>query len=484
MGESYSCPSGGSVAAGRRAVPSWAPASGQCKTVSYAAGTHPAGSGATLAEITTLGQAWNPTPANDGPWAGSDHLFGYTSLLSYGGFAYNRETLQYFAFGAGHSAINVPVPYAFDLTDRRWKWLGTPPPSDGMYGVRSLAQPANKANIDAAYPTQTSQSGAAVQYNSDWGDWNGDWTGWPSGYARPGKIFPEPGHGFLRMCYIPGDAYGLAGGAFLLAGNPTGSTSGSDIKTSHLWEFAPAAWKRTATQRPNGVGAAVGATVYDPRRKKALCANAVSSAFMSQFAVWDAATKAWSLVTSTNSVWISAFGGGLVVHEGLDLLLALSAVDGAGDTASQGVAYKVWAAPLAAVFSGAAFTWQALTLSVTSWPLNPSGGDINTINNRTFAYCPDNGALYALSAYTGSTQIWKLAPPAGARSQAAALAGTWTVAPESFGGEGLASRSPSAVTPWTSQQYGRLQWVPHCKAFLWVSDDTTGPVQMIRPSGV
>lgn len=465
-------------------IPSWAPASGECKTVSYAAGTHPAGLGATLAEITTKTQSWNPTPANDGPWAGTDHLFGFNHILDFGGFGYNTDTFQYFSYGGGHSAINVPVPFCFDLTDRRWKWLGTPPPSDGMYAVRAAAQPANKANLDAVYPTQTTQTGAAVQYNTDWGDWNGDWTGWPSGFGRPGKIFPEPGHGYMRYCYIPGADYGLAGGAFLLAANPTGSTTGSDLKTSHLWEFGPAAWKRTSAMRPNGVGASVGATVYDKTRKKAICCNAVSSAFVTQFAIFSAVSKDWTLTNSTNSVFLSSFGGGIVIHEGYDLLLAFSAVNSGGAYVSQGVGYRLFATPLSNAMSGSPFAWQEITLSVTSWPVNAAGSSAGLIDHRTFAYCPDNGCLYALNGYTGSTQIWKLTPPGGASTQSQALAGTWTVAPQTFTGEGLFSRSINQVTPWNSYQYGKLQWAPHCKSFLWMSDDYTGPVQMIRPPGV
>lgn len=465
VGDSYAVVSGGVIAAGCAYAPSWSPAAGEIKTISYAAGAHPNGShgGAVLEEISPSYQSWNPAAPAAGPYGGTSGNWFFSSILDYCGAAFNESTRQVVCYGAGHSAFNVPAPFAFDLHDLTWKWLDTPLPIDGLDQIRANSKgvPPSQADIELYYP--------ASQYNYSWGDWSGDYSGWPSGFGRPGKIQPNPGHSRAKLIVIPAASAGNGLGSLLWTAQGTGVLGGVNAVSSHLFSFDAPGWSRCSNQISSLLSSGSGlGIVHDPVSNKVFIAGESNAS--SRVGVLDVATKTWSLKNATNTCISNVDGGGAVRHESLGLFLLPYAKDAGGAVAyNNGVTFGMYACPLADMAGSGSFAWTNLTVTGAAWPLNGVGNN----NYIGWKLCPADGCLYTVNGVNGSNKYWKMTPPAGDP-----LTGTWTVTEHTFSTGTLTS--PGV----TSKVYNRLQWDKRSRSFIWIADSINAGVQAFRPEGL
>lgn len=466
--DAYSRSSGGVSAEGRLHAPAWSPVAGEIKTISHAAGAHPNGAhgGAVLSEIDSAWQSWNPNYPAPGPWGYTPPDYYFGSITAYSGLAFNSDTRQLVGYGGGHAAVCVPAPWAFDLNDLTWKWLDVPVPSDSLAAPRhhGHSPPFTQAQIELFYP--------AAQHNYVWGDWNGDWPGWPSGFGRPGKIFPEPGHSRGTLVHIPAASLGNAKGALLKTDAPTGSNGGTNAKSSHLFDFAASAWSRTVNQHSVTTSSGVG-VIHDAH------ANKVLMALGGPVDVLDVPTRTWSIKTASNAFTMAVDNGTHNLHLASRIYLAMIRTDAAGNAANEydsggtGVRHRINAAHVDDILSGR-FSWTTLRVTATTtWPLRTTGSNF-TIG---WAYCPLNECLYCVNGCSGSTSLWKLSPPAGAATKADYLTGVWTITEEKM-------TRGSLNAPGNSMVFNRLNWDAKSKSFIWTSASIGGAVQAIRPLGI
>lgn len=473
MGISYNCPSGRVLAAGKTYTPSWAPSAGEIKTISYAAGTHPLGSlaGAVLSEIDPVHQSWNPAAPGVGPYGGTSGNYFFSSINSYGGACFNTDSRQIVCYGAGHVAFNVPAPFAFDLNDLRWKWLDAPLPIDGLDLLRAagVGIPANQATVQIYYPS--------TQYDYNWGDWNGDWPGWPAGYERPGKIQPNPGHSRARLQHIPASAFGNTKGALFWNASGTGVLTGVNAYSSHLFDYDAASWARANQQIPTSAPGSSGGSIYDAVSKKVILAGNIGGS--NSVWVFDTAAKTWATRTGTNALTTGVDHGGNVNHLASGLCIAPCSRNSGGTASAgaDGITYQFWACSIAAIAGAGSFGWSQLTVALgagATWPLNASGNN----DFIGWSYCPADGCLYTVNGVNGSSNYWRLKPPAGAVSQSDYLSGTWTLDKLTFSSGSLSSPGTKSFV------FNRLSWDSKSRSFIWFPDSINGPVQAFRPAGV
>jgi hypothetical protein len=451
----------------RVTVPPWQPSAGSCASISYAKGAHPTGN-AVLEEISTAHQAWNPDAPAVGPWGGvvPQATYGFYTINAYCGAAWSETLRKVIFFGAGHAAVCVPVPFAFDLATLSWEWLAEPVPSDG-YTLLDGAQ-ADASAVAVEY--------GGTQFDTAWGDWQGSYSGWPSGFEKPGKVFPETGHSYSMLVVVPGASYGNTNGALLWAGNPTGSTTGTDMKCSHFFDLDTGSFTRCANKHANN-GNAAGGTAFDVANNKVYFFGHVSSTVKAAMSVLDVATKTWSTKTASAAIDLPIDTGGMRVHAPSGLLLFFCPERADSVAAYDGIRHRIYAVETSAVISGT-FTWAVLTVSAASWPLHTNG----KISGIGWEYCPVNKSYYAVNGVNGSTTLWKLAPPVGAVTAGDHLSGTWTVSSETFSGS-LISKTQNGANG-DSFVYNRLKWDALSSCLLWFSDYYEAPVQAIRPTGV
>lgn len=446
------------------APPTWAPSAGNSAAIGYARGTHPSSLPATLEEISTQYQTWNPSAPAVGPWGGVA-AYPFTTIMAFGGGCWAPSVRKWIGYGAGHVAVNVPVPFAFDEATLSWQWLDTPPPSDGL----ALSGTALAADIAAAYP--------AGQIDSAWAEWQGGYSGWTAGYERPGKIFPEPGHSRYGLLFIPGAVHGNTNGAVLLVISSTGKNSGGDVQLGHYFDIDSNAWARTTNRRAASGTSAVAAIFFGGSVNRAFALCHSSSTNKSALDVYQPSGKTWSVTNATAAVPLSVEGGGMGAHLTSSLLLFFAPERADGTAAFDGVRHRVYAVDAATAAAGS-HTWTRLTVSAASWPV---GAD-STIGRIGWSYCPDNGCFYAINAIDSSATLWKLSPPSSAVTQADHLSGTWTVTTETLG---TAVRARAANGSGSgSSTYNRLTWDAASKCFLWVEDYNQARVQAIHPAGV
>ena len=446
-------------------APAWAPAAGQIKQISHAAGYFGTNGGATLAEISPQYQAWNPTAPSITLYGNG---YGWGSYYSFCGSVFNTDTRQIVLFGAGHAAINVCAPSCFDLTDLRWKWLDTPLPFDAFAQIANdgiTPWPATQAATEVYYPPE--------QYNYAWGDLNGDWSGWPSGYGRPGKIQPVPIHSRAILAHVPASVCGNAKGALLNASGHGGLIANYSTG-SHLFDYDTASWSRDA----NWLASYGGGRVFDAVTQKAIgFGNATLAS--TTYLVYDFTTRTWSTRTATNSAIAGVDHGGNLIHEASRLHICPQAAlsDGTPPGNGAGVYYKFHATPIDAIVGTGSFSSSLLTVSATTWPLTSLG------NNRYmgWSYCPVDKCLYITNGEHNSNKYWRLAPPVGATTQAEYLYGTWTLTEHTFTSGTI--QSPGTYTL-RSMMFSRMQWDALSKSFVFWPDSNTGPVQAWRPAGI
>lgn len=455
------------------ARPPWTPAPGHIATISYNKGNHPNGvrGGAVMSEIDPRYQTWNPSAPAQGPYGGLERSYYFNSIHAYCGATFNAQTRQIVGYGAGHSAINVPAVWAFDLNDLTWKWLDTPLPTDSLSLPRfkGFNAPISQAGIERFYPPE--------QYDFVWGDWNGDWPGWPAGFGQPGKIFPEPGHSRSAICYIPGSAYGNTAGAMLKLASSSGSNAGTHATGTHLFNFDSRKWVRTAN-RPTAMG---GSTVFDSAIGKTYSVDHGSaSGPVKAIKVFDVASRTWEQNRTTSRgpyMDFSAGGGGINIHMPSRLILISCPQDNAGN-ATKPVKFGIYAAAIDSMLANR-YSWSQLSVSGTSWPVGSDG----FMWTPEWVYCPVNACFYTVNGVNGSRSLWKLSPPVGATTQAEYLASTWTVTAETMEGGSLYSRNQGGAIG-DSYVYKRLSWDAQSRSFLWYSDWYEGPVQALRPIGL
>ena len=451
-----------------RGMPAWAPSAGHVVSISYPAGQHLLGRGATLAEISPAYQEWNPTKPSVALYG--NRWYGWHSYYGYCGCAFNGDTRQIVLYNAGHASINVCAPSCFDLNDLRWKWLDIPLPFDANAAAvnAKVPQPMSVEQYQQFYPPE--------QVDYLWGEVQGDWSGWPSGFGRPGKVQPIPTHTLGTLVHIPGTTYGNVKGAMLYHGRATGLFAGTLSVASHLYDFDTNSWSRTRNKYSTS-GISSRGCVFDSQSGKAVAfGNGVNPS--STYHIFDAATKLWMTRTATVAVATSTDHPGNVLHEASRLHIVPAPRDALGAPSSLAVAYQFWAASFDAIVGRGAFFPVQLSISVKGgWPLNDLG------HNRYigWAYCPEDKCLYAINGTHNSNKYWRLVPPVGAVSQSDYLTGTWTLTEHTFTSGAI--QSPGKYTS-RSMMYNRLSWDQVSRSFIWFPDDVNGPVQAFRPEAL
>lgn len=466
----------GSIKGGRGSpptTPAWVPVAGGVTQLGYASGAHPTGLDATRLDAGPKGKAWNPTPGDDGPWGGRIH--GWANHTSFCGFVFSETTQHLITYGGGHATPCVPAPLAFNLATLAWEWLTIPPPTDALSlgATNSLgAHPASVAALTEVYP--------ALQYDPEWGEWKGDWSGWGA-FARPGEIFPEPGHTDCSIVWVPGTFIGNTNGAVIPMNMASGRWDGGEKTISHYFDLdvGEMKWKRLANKRTNPSTGAGGAVYFGGSINKVFALNFGSTRTHTVMDVLDGTTKLWTAKVSTNGAPISAYTCGMAAHIPSGLLINIVQVRSDGAPYYPGVTQEFWAVDAASVISGT-HTWYKLTVSATSWPLNESGYT-DTIG---WCFCPRNGCFYATDGRNGSTTLWKLSPPAGASNQAQHLGGTWTITTESISPP-LVNRNSNGVPGDAGVYfiYNRLVWNELRGCLLWPEEYNNSKVQAIKPFG-
>ncbi|MEW6293379.1 MAG: hypothetical protein AB1544_08745 [Pseudomonadota bacterium] len=441
-------------------IPVWAPAAGRIVNISYPAGQHPLGRGATLAEISPAYQDWNPTKPSVVLYG--NRWYGWHTYNGYCGCTFNTDTRQIVLYGAGHASINVCAPSCFDLNDRRWKWLDKPLPFDAnALAIRSgYPHPLSEARYREFYPPE--------QVDYLWGEVKGDWPGWPNGYGRPGKVQPIPTHSRGTLIHIPGAVYGNGKGALLYHGKATGLFSDTLSVASHLYDFDTNTWLRTANHYPTD-GMSFHGCIFD-RQSGKMVAFGNGSTQSTTYRVFDVATRLWTTRRASVAVATSTDHPGNVLHEASRLHIVPAQRNALGQSAHRGIKYHFWATPLDAIVGSGPFAPVLLTVSEQGgWPLNNEG-------NNAFigwSYCPLDRCLYAINGIAGSDRYWRLAPPHRAVVQNDFLNGTWTLTEHSFIDGKIAS---------DGQVFNRLSWDEISLSFIWYGNAVTSVVQVFRPA--
>lgn len=376
--------------------------------------------------------------------------------MTFAGAAFDTDSRRIVQYGAGHAAPNVTAPFAFDLTDLKWKWLDTPLPWKGYWGMGS---PPSEA--DRAYRFQNGE------VNYDWGELvGGNFADFPD-YDRPGIVQPIPSHGRNRLIHVPASVLGNAKGGLLNAGLATGVLSGTYSYQSHIFDYDVSAWRRTQNNFPvrSGDTTARGYAL-DPETKTAAMFGGGDF-----FRVIDFDTETWRAIrTASNS--FSGMNDRGTIHFLAGPRLLLAALP-ASDTA-----FHFGAVPYDAILGTGAFSITELTVAAASQPLTTAGSYIGTTMGIGFGYCPVDGCLYSINGSGGSDKYWKLSPPAGAITAGEHLSGTWSLTEHTFSSGTLL---PAGSQSWV---FNRLSWDKHSRSFLWFTDSSAGPVQAFRPAGI
>ena len=469
--ETYAIAAGEALGGERFGAPLWSPAAGQIKTISYAAGKHPFGRGATLSEISPVYYDWNPDKPNlgvfgiknikTGKWA-----YSWGSILSYCGSSFNSATRQIVTYQAGHSAANVCAPFCFDLNDLRWKWLDTPVPFDGYAAVYFGSKAIDSVSMAALY---------SDQLDYEWGEVNGGSSAFGV-YARPGVIQPIPGHSRAGLVYIPPTVAGNAKGKMHTCVQATGVLSGVLSKQSHVFDYDTAHWSRTTDLFPlqSGLGHSRSACLDSESGKIVVMGNCSPR---TPLFIFDVASGSYARRYPGNSVDSCTDVGGSIYHEasGLHVFAPSRTTSGAAARGLDGVTMQFIACPMDSLVGSGVFSFTTLNVAVEStWPLNSYGYNISI----GWTYCPVDKCLYAINGVGGSNKYWRLSPPPNATMTGDYLSGTWTLSALTF----TSGQNASSVA--RSNIYQKLSWDKESRSFVFFSDSINDPVQAFRPAGI
>ncbi len=371
-------------------------------------------------------------------WSLSDALGAFCGAVFADGIG-EQGTLMMWA-APGHSTnLEATCWVGFDVATREWKIVGRKPLPCAPF----TASPGN-------FPPST-------QFDHEWGDWIGGSTDWPEAFRQPGYNPPFGSHTRNSFVYIPPAAAGNTKGKIVIAWQPTGNGSGTDLRGSWVWDADTELFSRTANLRPQADSTCTG-MAFAPDANIVIGQNAFSST-VSLLDFLDLSTMTWTRRNATSSVVVSFDSTNFVIG---DLFVMARNGDGSPPT-------QFLAAPISTVKAGGSWAWTTLTVSAASWPTK-SGATWNV----SWARCPINGAYYAVNQVNGSNKLWMLTPPTTDGDTAGLLSGTWTITEETLTGS-LAG---------ASFDYSRLRWCHALTAFLWFSDSPAGVVQAIRPNGV
>jgi hypothetical protein len=388
----------------------------------------------------------NPNAPSAAPWEASVG-WGASALSAFCGAVMAKDMGvggKLMTWGApGHSTnLEFAAWVAFDVASRSWEIIGTPPPTEVVTTYTAGVTP----------PT--------TRFDHTWGEWNGGSTDWTEAFRRPGYNPPMGSHTRNSFVYIPAADAGNNTGKLVVAWQPTGNVSGTNIRGSFIYDCDTELFSRTANVR-FGHGSAVTGIAYHADQGVVIGHNRDSSVTVSELDVFDTSTNTWTRRNATAAIGLSTDSTNFICG---DLFVMVA-------NTVQPPVFR--AAPVSTVKAGGSWAWATLTVSAASWPVNGSGNTLTTQWSR----CPDNGAWYAVNRQSGSNTLWKLVKPSGVADSdtASLLSGTWTVTTETLTGSGLEG---------ASFDYGRLQWCPALTAFLWFGDLHTSAVQAIRPVGV
>lgn len=458
----------------------WAPAAGAAASIGYASGGHPGGLLATLTDASPEFQSWNPLTHDGyaGPWAGLSPSARYLWTLAgvYGGGAWCETQRKFAIVGSGHVSPCVPVPVAFDVGTLAWSWLAVPVPSDGFSKINHPAEGAAAATVAGQYP--------ADQFNTARSQWQGGYSGWTAGYGRPGEVFPETGHAFSGgPIWLPGPSVGNTNGKILYIARPTGNTGGSDMANNSLFNLDTDLWAATATDRIGIGNTAGGACFHAGINKVFAMTHDAGSPSRNLLDVYAPGSETWTSTTCTAAIPLHIESGGLKPFYSASvpagLLLNFCPEDSGGNaTYVSAIRHRIYAVD-AMVAAAGSHTWTQLSVSAPSWPLRGLDSTIQTIN---WCFCSRNSKFYAVDGKDGSTTLWVLAPPAGATTVAALLAGTWTITTETFS-VGLVSKNLSGAAH-TAHVYNRLVYDDASRCLLFFPEWGGSRPQAIHPSGI
>lgn len=469
--ETYVIASGEPLGAGRFVAPDWAPAAGEIKTISKAAGFFGTNGGATLAEINPAYQSWNPDAPSLGVFGIKNPnngiaAYSWGSITGYCGSSFNTDKRQLVMYGAGHASANVYAPFAFDLADRKWKWLDESLPFDGYARLWFNGYNPDKTT------TLTYYSEDEIDY--DWGEVKGDYSGYGA-FARPGIVQPIPGHSRSNLTHIPASLAGNAGGKLFNFCGSAGVLSGNYSRKSHLWDYDTARWSRTAQWFPEAAGPGHWrGSKLDVETGKVIIMGSCGPS--SPLYVHDVESGIYTARYPINSVTSCSDIGGCLVHEVGRLFIMPAARDSSGASANglNGATFEFIAGIIDEMIGAGSFTLASLNVIVEStWPLTSAGNNLSI----GWQYCPVDKCLYTINGTGGSDKYWRLAPPPNATTPGEYLTGTWTLSELTF----LSGANAATGISW---MYNRLSWDKKSRSFIFISDGTSAPVQAFRPAGV
>lgn len=503
-GYSGAAPDRGAVIAGRVAplvgigwtsgapptgAPTWKPAPGVAAVISHPYQAHPTtGKKATLAEISPLNMPWYAAAAAQRPhrlWNMDE--FGFGGINGYCGIAWDSHSRRILSYGSGHSGPNVTATVACDLADMSWSWLDVPLPTDGL---ALAAENAGSANFNAAAIANGYTQGEVS--TDGWQEWTGSSAAWGA-LAQPGKIWPTTAHTYSHQVFVPPASLGNANGGMLYLGAGAGRFESTPNKFSHVFDLDTYGWRRTSNKRLSGTYTGSGGSVYYPGLDRVICMSSGGGTnnkggWVYDVDIYNPITDAWYMTSCGSTPQLVAHNGGLIAHTQTGLLILVTAFNDNGVPDAVGTKFRLFAATAADVVAGA-HTWVRLTVpEPATWPLQADG----SLEGVSFSSPDAQGRCFATNGKQGANTLWKLTPPAGATTPAAAKAGTWTVDTVTFGGAPIQALDPYG-NPLTNASYrgagmysifNRLFFDDLSQCLILVGDGIRDPILAINTQGL
>jgi hypothetical protein len=292
------------------------------------------------------------------------------------------------------------------------------------------------------------------------------------------------------LVWVPGSAWGNTNGAVLNLNSPSGRGPGTDFLTRYYFDLDDSLWKHTTNYRTEIVTYCGGAVWFGGSVNRLFAQTSTASTLRDVIDVLNPSTKTWMASKSTSAVTVHYGCGGLGAHLASGLLLKFNSITSGGvETYASSVGVRVYAASASAIVAGeynnatngsASFTWQALTVTASSWPTTYINNQVEAIG---WCYCPRNGKFYATNGRHNTTTLWVMTPPVGAVTQSDYLNGTWTVTTETIS-PGIPNYDGAGNPNGTAYPYNRLVWDEVAGCLLWFGTWIEGRPIAIHPQGV
>lgn len=393
-----------------------------------------------LSDLAPLNMDWKVTSGSNMPWAvgGTVGVQPMSDITADCGNAYDYETDTFYGGpGGGHSAICIPVPYAYPTDSAQYIYLDTPLPSDGFAAMIDAGRgAASPANLAATYSTG--------QIDTINGEWIASWPSWdvqPDRTGTPSKRQKETHHTGNSLLHIPASACGNSQGILLMPAGSGGATAGYEGSRA-MFDLDRGQIIHTLNTYPWGVY--YGGSCYAGGGVNRVFVEAAGGTnprtnymyvLHPQERRYRVAVCGDTFTGADNGSWI--MDGGPIWHEPSGLILKFVAYNPATGVEAPGYnstssAYHVYAVRpedvvASAEEAGADYHWTKLTVDIgaVSWPTMQfrSGG----VGNITWTCNPLTGKVSALNGDNNQTTIWDLIPPTGYTTTATALSDTWTL---------------------------------------------------------